>query len=52
MTWVRAHAYTLGLTLHPDEDLLKNKNVHVHCPAGAVPKVHNHHPPVRRRLLA
>lgn len=39
LTWVRAHAYVLGLTQHPDEDLLKNKNVHVHCPAGAVPKV-------------
>ena len=39
LTWVRAHAYVLGLTHHPDEDLMKNKNVHVHCPAGAVPKV-------------
>ncbi|KAA8893164.1 Lon protease C-terminal proteolytic domain-containing protein [Sphaerosporella brunnea] len=38
LTWVRAHAYVLGLTHHPDEDLVKNKNVHVHCPAGAVPK--------------
>jgi len=38
LTWVRAHAYVLGLTRHPDEDLMKNKNVHVHCPAGAVPK--------------
>lgn len=39
LTWVRAHAYILGLTHHPDDDLVKNKNVHVHCPAGAVPKV-------------
>ncbi|KAL7266819.1 hypothetical protein RUND412_010616, partial [Rhizina undulata] len=38
LTWVKAHAYVLGLTTHPDEDLTKNKNVHVHCPAGAVPK--------------
>lgn len=36
---MKAHAYVLGLTHHPDEDLTKNKNVHVHCPAGAVPKV-------------
>ena len=36
---MRAHAYALGLTHHPDEDLMKNKNLHVHCPAGAVPKV-------------
>ena len=39
LTWVKAHAYVLGLTSHPDEDLTKNRNVHVHCPAGAVPKV-------------
>jgi len=38
LTWVKAHAYVLGLTNHPDEDLTKNRNVHVHCPAGAVPK--------------
>jgi len=38
LTWVRAHAYILGLTHHLDEDLMKNRNVHVHCPAGAVPK--------------
>ncbi|KAF8543079.1 Lon protease C-terminal proteolytic domain-containing protein [Trichophaea hybrida] len=38
LTWVRAHAYVLGLTHHPDEDLMKNKNLHVHCPAGAIPK--------------
>lgn len=36
---MKAHAYVLGLTHDPDEDLTKNKNVHVHCPAGAVPKV-------------
>jgi ATP-dependent Lon protease len=39
LTWVKAHAFVLGLTSHPDEDLTKNRNVHVHCPAGAVPKV-------------
>lgn len=38
LTWVRSHAYVLSLTHDPDEDLVKNKNVHVHCPAGAVPK--------------
>lgn len=38
LTWVRAHAYVLGLTHHPDEDLMKNKNLHIHCPAGSVPK--------------
>lgn len=39
LTWVKAHAFALGLTSDPDEDLLKKRDVHVHCPAGAVPKV-------------
>ncbi|RPA82819.1 ATP-dependent protease La [Ascobolus immersus RN42] len=38
LTWVKAHAFTLGLTSKADEDLLEKRNVHVHCPAGAVPK--------------
>ena len=38
LTWVKAHAFALGLTGTPDEDLMKNRSVHVHCPSGAVPK--------------
>ncbi|KAI9829858.1 MAG: hypothetical protein M1819_005956 [Sarea resinae] len=38
LTWVKAHAYDLGLTSDPTEDIMKNRSVHVHCPSGAVPK--------------
>ena len=38
LTWVKAHAFALGLTGIPDEDLMKNRSIHVHCPSGAVPK--------------
>lgn len=38
LTWVKAHAFALGLTPDPDTDLLAKRDVHVHCPAGAVPK--------------
>jgi len=39
LTWVKAHAYDLGLTNSRDDDLTKNKSIHVHCPAGSDPKV-------------
>ena len=38
LTWVKAHAFALGLTGTLDEDLMKNRSIHVHCPSGAVPK--------------
>jgi ATP-dependent Lon protease len=38
LTWVKAHSYDLGLTLDPSEDIMKNRSLHVHCPAGAIPK--------------
>ncbi len=34
LTWVRSNANTLGL----DEDLLKDIDLHLHVPAGAIPK--------------
>ncbi|KAI9732106.1 MAG: hypothetical protein M1834_004202 [Cirrosporium novae-zelandiae] len=38
LTWVKAHSYELGLTADPNEDIMKNRSVHVHCPSGAIPK--------------
>jgi ATP-dependent Lon protease len=38
LTWVKAHSYDLGLTHNPDEDIMEKRAIHVHCPAGAVPK--------------
>ena len=38
LTWVKAHAYDLNLTSNPDEDVMKNRSIHVHCPSGAIPK--------------
>lgn len=38
LTWVKAHAYELGLTADPSEDIMKNRSIHVHCPSGAIPK--------------
>ncbi|RKP04884.1 ATP-dependent protease La [Thamnocephalis sphaerospora] len=38
LSWLRANAYTLGLTVSAREDLLANCDVHIHCPAGATPK--------------
>ena len=38
LTWVKAHAFDLGLTSDHNEDIMKNRSVHVHCPSGAIPK--------------
>lgn len=38
LTWVKAHSYVLGLTHDPNEDIMEKRAIHVHCPAGAVPK--------------
>ena len=38
LTWVKAHAFELGLTHNMNEDIMKNRNIHVHCPSGAIPK--------------
>lgn len=38
LTWVKAHAYDLGLTNDFTEDIMRNRSVHVHCPSGAIPK--------------
>ncbi|QKX58522.1 uncharacterized protein TRUGW13939_05646 [Talaromyces rugulosus] len=38
LTWVKAHSFDLGLSHDPNEDIMKNRSLHVHCPSGAVPK--------------
>ncbi|TPX07339.1 uncharacterized protein E0L32_010761 [Thyridium curvatum] len=38
LTWVKAHAYDLGLAESPAEDIMKNRSIHVHCPSGSIPK--------------
>ncbi|KAJ5764457.1 hypothetical protein N7533_003138 [Penicillium manginii] len=38
LTWVKAHSFELGLTHDPNEDVMKNRSLHVHCPSGAIPK--------------
>ena len=38
LTWVKAHAYDLGLVSEPTTDIMKDRSIHVHCPSGAIPK--------------
>ncbi|KAJ4149589.1 hypothetical protein NW754_001027 [Fusarium falciforme] len=38
LTWVKAHAFELGLTPEPTTDIMKERSIHVHCPSGAIPK--------------
>lgn len=38
LSWVKAHAYDLGLTHDVTEDLMRQRSIHVHCPSGAIPK--------------
>jgi ATP-dependent Lon protease len=38
LSWVKSHAYALGLTAAPADNIMKDRSIHVHCPGGAVPK--------------
>ena len=38
LTWVKAHSFELGLTHDANEDIMRDRSVHVHCPSGAIPK--------------
>lgn len=38
LSWVKAHAYELGLTHDPSENIMNKRSIHVHCPSGAIPK--------------
>ncbi|BFZ56668.1 ATP-dependent Lon protease pim1 [Savitreella phatthalungensis] len=38
LSWTRSNAFRLGLTSKPEDDVVKDKQIHVHAPAGAIPK--------------
>jgi ATP-dependent Lon protease len=38
LTWVRARASELDISSTSDKNLLENRDIHIHFPAGAVPK--------------
>lgn len=38
LSWVKSHAFELGLAASADEDVMKARAIHVHCPSGAIPK--------------
>lgn len=38
LSWVKSHAYELGLTKEPGETLLDHRDVHLHMPEGAIGK--------------
>ncbi|CRK30789.1 hypothetical protein BN1708_018575, partial [Verticillium longisporum] len=38
LSWVKAHAFELGLTSDPTTNIMKERSIHVHCPSGAIPK--------------
>lgn len=38
LTWVKAHAFELGLLNDIHQDIMNKRDIHVHCPAGGIPK--------------
>ncbi|ODQ66200.1 ATP-dependent protease La [Nadsonia fulvescens var. elongata DSM 6958] len=38
MSWVRINAFTLGITASPTANVIKDIDIHIHAPAGAIPK--------------
>lgn len=38
LSWVKAHAFELGLAPEPATDIMKSRSIHVHCPSGAITK--------------
>ncbi|KAK9765607.1 hypothetical protein K7432_005926 [Basidiobolus ranarum] len=38
LSWVKAHAYELRITSDPKAELVSHTDIHLHVPAGAVPK--------------
>ncbi|KAG8213480.1 atp-dependent protease La [Butyriboletus roseoflavus] len=38
LSWVKAHAYELGITKSPDEQFLTDRDIHMHMPEGSIGK--------------
>lgn len=38
LSWVKAHAYELGVTSSPDAQFLNDRDIHVHMPEGSIGK--------------
>lgn len=38
MSWVKSHAYDLGITSTPDEQFLVDRDIHLHMPEGSIGK--------------
>ena len=38
LSWVKTHAHDLGITAPADEQILHDKDVHVHMPEGSIGK--------------
>lgn len=38
LSWVKSNAFRLGLTKTPTEDVVEHLNIHLHAPAGSIPK--------------
>ncbi|KAI0950821.1 ATP-dependent Lon protease pim1 [Taiwanofungus camphoratus] len=38
MSWVKSHAYELGITSNPDEQFLVDRDIHLHMPEGSIGK--------------
>ena len=38
LSWVKAHAYELGITQTPEEQFLTDRDIHVHMPEGSIGK--------------
>ena len=38
LSWVKSHAYELGITKSPDELFLNDRDIHLHMPEGSIGK--------------
>ena len=38
LSWVKSHAYELGITENPTDQVLNDRDIHVHMPEGSIGK--------------